>query len=248
MELSDVIVPPLQTQSSCITQQSPQQQQHLTLPTTTADHLKTFDSSRGYMRINSSTTDHPLIPTDTLNTQSLYNLLVKLQQTNKLELTDDSLTSSFYISSQELSSLLEPNQSVATNTSGGGSLTSDAPLSCGVGSTSEPNNNSLGIVNQNVFSANDDVDTVSAATVVVDNELNPMYYVSASEQESGGFFSANTLNEQSRNAFAPNEFQTVEAGQRDYAAVSNKYGCQELCCLLKFNALVSGSDNRNQLF
>jgi hypothetical protein len=70
-----------------------------------SNSLVTFDSSKGIMTINST---YP-IPTDSLNTDILYNLLVKLQRNNQLEVNKDSLTSQFYLSSKDLNILLEPN-------------------------------------------------------------------------------------------------------------------------------------------
>lgn len=68
----------------------------------------TFDSANGFMSIQSSET--AAIRTDSLNKDNFYNLLVKLQVNNQLELNHDStLTSQFYISSDELNRLLEPN-------------------------------------------------------------------------------------------------------------------------------------------
>ncbi len=174
--------------------------------------MMTFDSSKGYMRINA---DQPLIPTETLNTQNLYNLLVKLQQNNKLELNNDSLTSQFYISSQELSSLLEPNQIANVDVV--------PPIdSQNVNiAAMEPNNNNVDIVNQNVFATNEVLDQ------------NPIYYMATNEQTS--FVNFNTTNQNSLN-----QPEMIMSNQNTGASV-----CQELCCLLKFNALV---DNGNQIF
>ena len=65
-----------------------------------------FDSSSGVLTVNSNAP----VSTNSLNTQNLYNLLIKLQEDDKLKLNNDSLTSQFYLSSNELNSLLEPNQ------------------------------------------------------------------------------------------------------------------------------------------
>jgi hypothetical protein len=210
--LPDVIVPP-PSQTLVMT---PRQQQQTMLGTPNPD-LMTFDSSRGYMRINGKSTaeHHPLIPTDTLNTHNLYNLLVKLQQTNKLELTNDSLTSQFYISSQELSSLLEPNQTVTIIDNQ--TLTE---VSASINNITEPNNNNLGIVNQNMFVSNDVIGSNSG-----NNSEQPIYYLE--EQNQGGFFPNQQVMSNQNSIISSN------------SGASNNYGCQELCCLLKFNALVT---------
>ncbi|RNA44939.1 metal regulatory transcription factor 1 [Brachionus plicatilis] len=64
--------------------------------------LVTFDSSKGIITINS---DSPL-PTQNLNQETFYNLLLKLQQNNQLELNNQSLTSQFYLSQEELNRLI----------------------------------------------------------------------------------------------------------------------------------------------
>ena len=70
-----------------------------------------FDSSKGVFTINS---DNEL-STNNLNQENFYNLLVKLQQNNKLELNQEScLTSQFYLSPEELNLLIDtPNQAVS---------------------------------------------------------------------------------------------------------------------------------------
>jgi hypothetical protein len=213
MELTDVIVSP-----NVVVQQTTTNNASMPLD------LMTFDSSRGYMRINS---DQPLIPTDTLNTQNLYNLLVKLQQTNKLELNNDSLTSQFYISSQELSSLLEPNQNITThgdNLLGGSVEVATAQVSNG---SVEPNNNNHNRVNQNMF-------TPGAV-----NDTTPIYYMETSGQANFYPINENTSTQQEQIYVSSNQ----TGGGSNSIPVNS--GCQEMCCLLKFNALI---DHGNQLF
>jgi len=66
-----------------------------------------FDSSKGFITVDS---DNKL-STDSLNKEHFYNLLVKLNQNDKLELNDGSLlTSQFYLTQEELNSLLKPNE------------------------------------------------------------------------------------------------------------------------------------------
>ena len=72
-----------------------------------------FDSSKGFITVDS---DNKL-STDSLNKEHFYNLLVKLNQNDKLELNDGSLlTSQFYLTQEELNSLLKPNEEpISTN-------------------------------------------------------------------------------------------------------------------------------------
>ena len=70
-----------------------------------ATNLISFDSSKGYLTVDS---DNPLSTND-LNSENFYNLLIKLNINDKLELNDTFLTSKFYLTPDELSSLLEPN-------------------------------------------------------------------------------------------------------------------------------------------
>ncbi|CAF0729133.1 unnamed protein product [Brachionus calyciflorus] len=75
--------------------------------------LVTFDSSKGVFTVNRDN----VVLTENLNQENFYNLLVKLQQNNKLELNNEScLTSQFYLSQEELNLLIDtPNQPVSEN-------------------------------------------------------------------------------------------------------------------------------------
>lgn len=72
-----------------------------------------FDSSKGFITLD---TDNKF-STDSLNKENFYNLLVKLNENDKLELNDSLLTSQFYLTPDELNSLLKPNDA--------GNLTND---------------------------------------------------------------------------------------------------------------------------
>jgi hypothetical protein len=50
------------------------------------------------------------LSTNSLNKENFYNLLVKLNQNDQLELNDSLLTSQFYLTPEELNSLLKPNE------------------------------------------------------------------------------------------------------------------------------------------
>lgn len=50
-----------------------------------------------------------------MNQENFYNLLIKLNKDDKLELNDTFLTSKFYLTPDELSSLLEPNETNTVN-------------------------------------------------------------------------------------------------------------------------------------
>ena len=82
--------------------------------------LYTFDSSNGMLTVMNDMTNNYNnsinSTTNSLNTQNLYDLLVRLQQNDQLRLdTDSQLTSQFYLNSKQLDSLLnnpvEGNQS-----------------------------------------------------------------------------------------------------------------------------------------
>jgi len=65
----------------------------------------TFNSQSGSITINSCN----CLPTNSLNSDNLFNLLKKLEQNNQLQLSNDSLTSEFFMTPEELDSLLGPN-------------------------------------------------------------------------------------------------------------------------------------------
>ena len=171
--------------------------------------LITFNSSQGFMTINS---EYPVIPTESLNTQNLYTLLVKLQQTNKLEINKDSLTSQFFISSQELSSLLEPNQQLQQQQQQQQQLLESNTAV----TTIEQNNNSQEIVNQNIF-----------------GESPSVYFVAPTSNST----SAPTDGLNPDNVYMSTDADKIAFSSFSTNASTNAAGCQELCCLLKFNAL-----------
>lgn len=76
------------------------------------NQLYKFDSSRGLFEVITPTdeinkTDLVPVSTNSLNTQNLYDLLLKLQQNDQLKLdTSSQLTSQFFLNSKELDSLL----------------------------------------------------------------------------------------------------------------------------------------------
>lgn len=138
----------------------------------------TFDSAKGFMTINS---DSP-VPTENLNQQNFYNLLLKLQQNNQLELNNDSsLTSQFYLSPEELNLLMEPTQSQEQ---------------------------------------------------IIQADLTPVFQAYPAQSEEYSLLNTESI----QTSF---EQQGVLNKQQETA---NK--CQEMCCLLKFNAL----DDFNNLF
>ena len=136
--------------------------------------------------VNGSITVNDLdYPTDSLNTDYLYNLLVKLNANDQLEMNDSSLTSQFYLTPNELSSLLEPNENNASiktthSEETTGALLGDA-LNC-----IDFNENAVANLNPNQFAL---------------NSLTPNVNLAQTEQ-------------------------SVE-----------RFQCQEICCLLKINAL-----------
>ena len=68
----------------------------------------TYQSTQGSITINSGSS----LPTETLNTQALYDILLKLEQNNQLQLNDDdALMGEFVLTPDELDQLLGPNQS-----------------------------------------------------------------------------------------------------------------------------------------
>lgn len=167
----------------------------------------TFDSSRGFMTINS---EYP-VPTDTLNQDNLYNLLIKLQQNNKLELnTNDSLlTSEFVISSEELNLLLEPNQ----------------PLSPDI-------NDQIELLNNNNIDINNS--EVNNGLVVAPEPSSSDYNFVVMEQNISDFNNLGT--DVITNDFNNKISSNIETNKLN-TPIGNYGGCQELCCLLKFSAL-----------
>ena len=143
------------------------QPEHQTQPKS----LVTFDSSKGLITINS---DSPL-STQNLNQESFYNLLIRLQQNNQLQLDNQSLTSQFYLSQEELDKLI---------------LT---PSLAEFSSTFSNTNFELG---QNYLNSD---------SIIQNYSIDPL---------------------QSMDAFQMNHSQPKVDLPK----------CQELCCLLKFNA------------
>lgn len=136
-------------------------------------NLVTFDSSKGIITINS---DSPL-STQNLNQENFYNLLLKLQQSNQLELNNQSLTSQFYLSQEELNQLIaDPSQQPTLN-----------PL-----------------INQTNFDL-DQAYLNSSPSII------PNYSINQLDQTT---------------TFQMTNLQTNNEPPK----------CQELCCLLKFNA------------
>lgn len=135
--------------------------------------LVTFDSSKGLITINS---DSPL-STQNLNQESFYNLLLRLQQNNQLELDNQSLTSQFYLSQEELNKL----------------IVNPAPIADAFSSTLSNTNFEL------------DQNYLDPTPIVQNYSIDPL---------------------QSTDAFQMNHPQPK----------ANLPKCQELCCLLKFNA------------
>jgi hypothetical protein len=209
-------------------------------------NLITFDTSQGFISFNPVDSNNPNeIPTNNLNTQNLYNLLIRLQQNNQLELNrnDSSLTCQFYMSSEELNSLLGPNQII--------------------NQIEVDTNSYLGFNNAN---SNQQTIVVEPSQQhqqpQVQDILHDTFYVASNSQnmENGSAvtnFQTQTYPQNTVNSFElTNNPQVLvveqpilinqtnqENAQKEDQVIKNQPRCQELCCLLKFNALIDYDAN-----
>ena len=76
------------------------------LQQTEASQMISIDPTKGFITLDSNSK----LSTNALNVDNFYNLLVRLNQNDQLELNNSSLTSQFYLTPEELNSLLEPNE------------------------------------------------------------------------------------------------------------------------------------------
>lgn len=176
----------------------------------------TFDSSQGYMTIESG---NP-ISTDSMNVENLYNLLVKLKKDNKLEVSNSALTSQFYITTNEMNSLLQPNDDPILN------LEQNLSDSSSAGAVSNENEfNDLELLENDLIA---DANMCGNGNSSNSLELDLLDDLSLIPVQSVADFEMNKNIEQQAQEQEPQQMTNANSG---------KFQCQELCCLLKFNAL-----------